>query len=101
MHRWNTPVREHQIGEVKQREQLRLVLGQLAVAGPAMPEQVLEHMKRILDLRPATRSGSRGSSTTPLLTRASVTTISATRLPPLRLHFNRLPDSPKWKIWWD
>ena len=45
MKRRHAPVGEHQIGEAKRREQLRLVLRQPAVAGLAMAEQVLDHMK--------------------------------------------------------
>ena len=43
---------EHQIREAKQREQLRGVLRQAAVAGLTMTEEVLHHMKRMLHFCP-------------------------------------------------
>lgn len=52
MHRRHAPLGEQQIGEAKQLEELRLFLRQPAIAGLAMPEEVLDHMKRMLDLRP-------------------------------------------------
>ena len=51
----HAPVREHEIGETEQREQLRLILRQPAIAGLAVAEQVLDHMKGVLDLRPDAR----------------------------------------------
>ena len=51
----HAPVGEQQIGEAKQREQLCLVLRQPAVAGLAMPEQVLDHVEGMLDLCPDAR----------------------------------------------
>lgn len=55
MSRWHAPVGEHEIGEAKQREELSLVLRQPAVAGLAMPEEVLDNMKGMLHLRPDAR----------------------------------------------
>ena len=48
----NVPARQHQIGHAEQREQLRGVLGQAAVAGLAMPEEVLHNVEGVLDLGP-------------------------------------------------
>src|SRR3990172_4879529 len=47
----------HQVGHAKEHEQLRLVLGQSAVTGLAMLEQVLDDVERMLDLRSQTRLG--------------------------------------------
>ena len=55
VHRRPAPLGEQQIGEAKQREELRLVFRQSAIAGLAMPEQVLDHLKRMFDLRPDAR----------------------------------------------
>ena len=46
-----------QVRETEQREQLRGVLGQSAVAGLAITKQVLHDMERVLDLRPDPRFG--------------------------------------------
>jgi hypothetical protein len=44
------PAGEHQIRQPEQREQLRVVLGQTAVAGLAMSEQALHDMEAMLNL---------------------------------------------------
>lgn len=46
------PAGQHQIGECGQREQLRGVLGQAAIARLAMTEQVLDDMERMFNFRP-------------------------------------------------
>ena len=45
------PASQYQIGEGDQREQLRGVLGQAAIARFAMAEQVLDDMKRLLNFQ--------------------------------------------------
>ena len=51
VHAPDEPARQHQISESEQREQLRVVLGQSAVARLAMLEQALHYMEAMLDLR--------------------------------------------------
>jgi hypothetical protein len=51
------PLGQHQISQAKQRQQLRGVLGQAAIAGLLMLEQILHHMKWMLDLSADTRLG--------------------------------------------
>ena len=46
------PGRQHQVGEAKQGDDVRGVPGQAPVAGLAVPEQVLDDVERVLDLRP-------------------------------------------------
>lgn len=48
--RQQPPTRQHEIGEAKQRQHLRRVLRQSPVAGLAVTEQVLHHMKGMLHL---------------------------------------------------
>ena len=48
---------QHQIGQTKQCQQLRCVLGHAAIASLPVFEQVLHHMKRMLDLGTDTRLG--------------------------------------------
>ena len=50
MHVQNQPSRQHQIGHCEQRVQLRGVLRHAAVAGLAVPKQVLQDVERMLDL---------------------------------------------------
>lgn len=55
--RAQTSLRQHQIRHREQHMQLRRVLRQTLVAALAMPEQVLHHMERVLDLRADARLG--------------------------------------------
>ena len=50
MDRYQSFFGKHQVRHTKQRHQLSRVLWQAAIAGLAMPEQVLHYMKRMLDL---------------------------------------------------
>ena len=59
MYRAQPVLCDHQIGQGEQAEQLRRVLGQTFVAGPAMAEQILDDMKRMLDPCANLRLGSR------------------------------------------
>ena len=49
--RHQVPLGNDEVGQPEQAEQLRLVLGQPLVANLLVPEQVLDHMERVLDLR--------------------------------------------------
>ncbi len=49
--------REHQVAQAEQRHQVRDVLGQPAIPGLAMHQEVLEDVKRMLDLRPGAGFG--------------------------------------------
>ena len=51
------PSGQHQIGQSEQRVELRLVLGQPPVTHLAMPEALLDHLERMLDLGPHARLG--------------------------------------------
>lgn len=55
MNRGHAPTSKEKIGKAKQREQVRLVLRQPAVAGLAVTEQVLDHMEGMLHLHPDAR----------------------------------------------
>lgn len=44
------PARQHQIGESKQRKQLRYVFGQPAITGLTMPEQAFDDVEAMLNL---------------------------------------------------
>jgi hypothetical protein len=44
------PLGDHDVGQAEQAEQLRLVLGQPLIARLLVTEQVLDDMRRMLDL---------------------------------------------------
>ena len=52
-----SPLGQHQIGQTKQRQQLGSVLGQATIAALPVLEQILHHMKRVLDLGADVRLG--------------------------------------------
>jgi hypothetical protein len=77
LERGHSSLREHQIGKSEQREELRFVLGQAAIAHLAMTEQVLDHMEGMLTTRPDFRLGFLGG----LISRSSGLLVSARRRP--------------------
>lgn len=50
MNRYQAFLGQHQVRHAKQRQQLSRVLGQTAIAGLAVSEQILHDMKRMLNL---------------------------------------------------
>jgi len=50
MDRYQAFLGQHQVRHAKQSEQLSRVIHQAAIAGLAVLEQILHHMKRVLDL---------------------------------------------------
>ena len=51
------PLDEHQVGQGKERVELRGVLGQAPVTGPAVPKEVFDDVKGMLDVGAHLRLG--------------------------------------------
>lgn len=76
MNRRNAPIGKHEIGEAKLRERLRRSLRQPTVKRLAMPEDVLDHLERMLCPAPPNlvpQAGLMGLSDAPAYTNASAT----------------------------
>ena len=57
VNRHQSPLGQYQVGQAKQRQQLGSILGQATIACLLVLEQILHHMKRVLDLGADTRLG--------------------------------------------